>query len=180
MDPVLRKQSLKSLFAIAGAGMMTAEVSRELGAKVSHDPTSTDFMKIKIGDTRIDLFGGYQQFPVAAMTAILGQKTMTAGRNAGRTIDLTAGRFGQPTRKSEAEKFFKNRLSPVGSFIYSWMDGREFDGKPFEVKRALYERAMPIVLKDLTELAQEDPTMAAVLSPLLVSGMASTQVYSGR
>jgi hypothetical protein len=60
------------------------------------------------------------------------------------------------------------------------MDGREFDGKPFEVKRALYERAMPIVLKDLTELAQEDPAMAAVLSPLLVSGMASTQVYTGR
>jgi hypothetical protein len=180
MDPVLRKQSLKSLFAIAGAGMMTAEISRELGAKVSHDPTSTDFMKIKVGDTRIDLFGGYQQFPVAAMTAMLGQKTMAAGRNAGRTVDLTAGRFGQPTRKSEAEKFFKNRLSPVGSFIYSWMDGREFDGKPFEVKRALYERAMPIVLKDLTELAQEDPAMAAVLSPLLVSGMASTQVYTGR
>jgi len=60
------------------------------------------------------------------------------------------------------------------------MRGREFDGKPFEWKRALYERTMPIVVKDLTELAQSDPALAAMLSPLLITGLAGTQVYTGR
>ena len=40
------------------------------------------------------------------------------------------------TRKDVAETFFTNRLSPIGSFIYAWMNNSEFDGKPFDAKRA--------------------------------------------
>jgi len=179
-DPVMRKQALTSLFAVAGMGLSVGEMARMAGAKVSNDPVSSDFGKIRIGDTRIDPFGGYQQFPVAAMKLILGQSTTTAGRNAGRTTDLTAGRYGQQTRETVAERFFTNRLSPAGSFIYAWMGGREFDGKPFEVKRALYERVFPIAAKDIMELAQEDPAIAALLTPTTIMGLTGAQHYSGR
>lgn len=175
-DPVLRKQALKSLMAIGGMGMGVSAAASMAGAKVGYDPFSSDFQKIKVGDTRIDLFGGYQQFPVAAMKFIAGLNTPTTGQNEGRTQDLTAGRFGQ-SRETVAERFFTNRLSPLGSFVYSWMSGREFDGKPFEVKKALYERVFPIAAKDIGELMMEDPALAVLLAPLSVSGFASTQVY---
>jgi hypothetical protein len=178
-DTVLRKQALKSLFAVAGLGLGVGQIASMAGAKVSDDIFSTDFRKIKIGDTRIDLFGGYQQFPVAAMKFIMGKSTPTSGDNAGETQDLTKKGSWQ-TRGSIAEKFFTNRLSPVGSFIWAWMWNREFDGKPFEVKRALYERTLPIAAKDIAELAQEDPALALILGPATLTGLAGTQTYSGR
>lgn len=173
-DPIIRKQSLKSLFAIAGTGLAVGELARLGGAEVNNDPTNTDFRKIKFGDTRVDLFGGYQQFPVAASRLLLGEST-SPGK---KTIDLTSGKFGMPTRASVAERFFVNRLGPVPAFVWSWMSNREFDGKPFELKKALYERTLPIAINDMMELAQEDPKLAAILSPLLITGMAGTQTYT--
>lgn len=177
-DPVLRKQALKSLFALAGVGMMAGEVMKEfMGAKVSNDTTSSDFRKVRFGDARVDFFGGYGQFPVAAMKMWHGVETPTSGQDAGIPQDLTKG--GWRTRGSVAQRFLTNRLSPVGSFVWAWMNNREFDGKPFEVKRALYERTLPIAMKDMWELYQEDPSMALLLSPLIASGVASTQTYTG-
>lgn len=176
-DPVLRKQALKSLFAIAGMGLGVGELARQAGAQVSNDPTSADFRKVKIGDTRIDMFGGYQQFPVAAMKLLSGSSTSTVS---GKTTNLNAGRYGQQTRASVAEKFFINRLSPLASFVYAWMNNSEFDGKSFEVKRAIFERTFPIAAKDIYELAQEDPTLAAIMAPATLTGLAGTQHYTGR
>ena len=178
-DPIIRKQALKSLFAIAGVGMGMGELAKLAGANVSNDPTSTDFRKIVVGDTRIDLFGGYQQFPVAAMRLMLN-KTTSPGQdgNEGRTTDMGAGKFGMPTRQSVAERFFTNRLSPVAAFVWAWMGNREFDGKPFEVKKALFDRVQPIAVHDMIELAQEDPKLAAILTPLLITGIAGTQTYT--
>ena len=176
-DSVLRKQALTSLFAVAGMGLGVGELARLAGAKVSNDPTSSDFRKIKIGDVRIDPFGGYQQFPVAAMKFMMGQSTSTTS---GRTTDLTAGRFGQTTRQSVVERFFTNRLSPLGSFIWAWMGNSEFDGKPFEVKRGIYERVFPIAAKDILDMAQENPALAAALAIPTTMGLTGTQTYTGR
>jgi len=176
-DPILRKQALKSLFAIAGLGLGVGEMARLGGASVNNDPTNADFRKIRIGDTRIDLFGGYQQFPVAAMKLLAGQSTSSTS---GKVNDLTSTKFGAQSRQSVAERFFTNRLSPLGSFIWAWMSNKEFDGKPFEVKRALYERVFPIAAKDITELAQEDPALAAATAIPTMTGLTGTQHYSGR
>lgn len=176
-DPVLRKQALRSLLAIAGTGLAVSELARQAGANVSSDPTNPDFRKIKIGNTRIDLFGGYQQFPVAAMKLLMGQQTSST---TGKTTDLTAGRFGQPNRASVAERFFTNRLGPLPSFIWAWMSNKEFDGKPFDVKRALYERIAPIAAKNIIELAQENPELAFLMTPTNLTGLAETSTYTGR
>lgn len=176
-DPVLRKQSLQSLFAIAGVGMGVGELARLGGAQVSNDPTSADFRKIKIGDSRIDPFGGYQQFPVAAMKLLMGKSTSSIS---GKTADLTSNKFGQQTRASVAETFFTNRLSPVGSFIWAWMSNREFDGKPFDAKRAAFERVFPIAAKDIVDLAKTDPALAAATAIPTMFGLTGTQHYTGR
>lgn len=183
-DPVMRKQALRSLFAVAGLGSLVAEGAKMAGAKVMDDVTdydmvSSDFMKIKIGDTRLDLFGGYQQFPVAAAKLILGKTKPSTGDNAGRLMNLD-GSTPYRTRIDPAERFFINRLSPLASFIYAWGSGKEFDGKPFEAKRAAFERTFPIAAKDIYELALEDPQMAALLAVPIEFGWINAQHYSGR
>jgi len=177
-DPILRKQALKSLFAIAGTGVAAGEMAKLVpGVQVSNDPTSADFRKIKIGDTRIDFFGGYQQLPVAAMKLLTGTSASTTS---GKVTDLTGNRFGQQTRASVAERFFTNRLAPLPSFVWAWMNNREFDGKPFEVKKALFERVFPIAMKDIYDMAQTDPVLAAVMAAPTTLGLSNTQTYTGR
>lgn len=178
-DPVLRKQALQSLLAIAGIGLGTSTMAKVAGVDVSLNPTSSDFLKLKFGDTRIDFFGGYQQFPVAATKFITGINTPTTGENAGRPQNMDK-KGAWWTRGDVAETFFTNRLSPLGSFVWAWMFNKEFDGKPFEYKRALFERTLPIATKDIAELVQEDPWLAAIISPLSITGLASAQHYTGR
>jgi hypothetical protein len=176
-DPVLRKQALRSLFAIAGTGLAVGEIAKLVGGQVSDDPTSADFRKIKVGNVRIDPFGGYQQFPVAAMKLMMGESTSTT---TGKRFDLTSTRYGAQTRGDVAERFFVNRLAPLPSFVWAWMNNRDFDGKPFEAKKALFERTVPIVQKDIIDMIKEDPALAAVLAPSTIMGLTGTQVYTGR
>lgn len=64
--PQVRKEALKSLFAIAAAGNTITQLGAMAGGTVSNDPASSDFGKLKIGNTRIDPYGGFQQYVVAA------------------------------------------------------------------------------------------------------------------
>lgn len=156
MNPVLRKEALRSLFGIVGTGMLVGELARLGGATISNDPTNTDFRKIKIGNTRFDPFAGLQQYGVATAKLLSGQSTSSTS---GNTTDLTAGRFGQQTRADIATQFMTNKLAPIPSFVWAWMNNKEFDGQPFEVKRALMMRTVPIVMQDLYDLAKEDPNL---------------------
>ena len=61
LAPPVRKEALKSLFTFLGTGMTVLTLAELSGAEVGKDPRSADFGKIKIGNTRIDTWGGFQQ-----------------------------------------------------------------------------------------------------------------------
>lgn len=63
--PPVRKEALKSLFAIGATGTMVNQLAQMAGAETSNDPNSADFGKPKIGNVRIDPWGGFQQYMVA-------------------------------------------------------------------------------------------------------------------
>ena len=155
-NPIVRKEALRSLFGIVGTSGIVSGLAGLAGAQVSKDPTSSDFMKIKIGNTRIDNMAGLQQYGVAAARLISGKSTSSTS---GRTTNLAEPKFGQQTRADVMTNFFTNKLAPIPSFVWAWMNTREFDGEPFEVKKALLNRTVPIVAQDLYELAQDDPSM---------------------
>src|SRR5580765_7476392 len=104
------------------------------GGQVSNDPNSADFRKVKIGNVRIDPFSGFQQYAVAASRLISGKSTSST---TGKVTDLTAGRYGQQTRAKVAGQFFQNKLAPIPSLVWSWMEGKDWDGKPFDAKKAV-------------------------------------------
>jgi hypothetical protein len=61
-DKFVRKEALKSLFAMFAVGNTILQLGEMAGGEVSNDPSNSDFRKLKIGDTRIDPWGGYQQY----------------------------------------------------------------------------------------------------------------------
>lgn len=155
-NPVVRQQAIKSLLSVSGFGLTVGTLARLGGASVSSDPRSSDFGKARIGNTRIDPFSGFQQYAVGASRLLSGELTSS---NTGKTLDLTSGKFGMPTRASVTSQFMQNKLAPIPSFIWSWMEGRDWSGEPFEVKQSLLDRTIPIVMQDLHDIWQEDPKL---------------------
>ena len=67
---------------------------------------------------------------------------------------------------------------------YFSIDGKHiklnFDGTPFEAKKALLDRTVPIVIQDLQKLITEDPNLAPQIKALLAAGAiggAGVQTY---
>lgn len=168
-DPIIRRQALKSLLSIVGFGTAVGELARLGGAEISNEPTSSDFRKIKIGNTRVDPFSGFQQYAVGANRLISGKTTSSTS---GKQFDLTSGKFGMPTRGSIVSQFMTNKLAPIPSLVWSWLEGKEFNGVPFDAKQALLSRTVPIVMQDLYDLQKEDPKLLPLgILPIMGEGL---------
>jgi hypothetical protein len=65
-----------------------------------------------------------------------------------------------------------NKLAPIPSLVWSWMEGKDWAGEPFEAKAAILDRTVPIVMQDLYELAQEDPKLLPLgILPIMGEGI---------
>ena len=158
LDPFVRKEALKSLFAFTGMGMSFLGLAKAGGAEVGTDWRSTDFGKIKIGNTRIDVWGGFQQYARLAGQLISGKYiSSTTG------IEHTLGEGYKPlTRLGIVARFARGKLSPVTSFALSLMEGKTYLGRDVEIPKEIGLRLTPMVIQDMYDLYQEGglPDMA--------------------
>lgn len=122
----VRVQYFKDMakFVIAGTTMLG--LAKLAGADVEKDPRSTDFGKIKVGNTRWDIWGGFQQYVRFFSQLITGErKSATTG-----TIDeLTGeGRFGK-TRGDITTTFLRGKLAPIPAAVWDILSGRTVVGE---------------------------------------------------
>lgn len=171
-QPQVRKEYLKAALRTAGAWTTLAGLASMTGAgEVNLQPTSADFGKIRIGDTRLDPAGGFQQFLVLASRLASNKFTSTT---TGETYDLGKG-FGAMTRGSTLQDFLANKLHPSLRYFYDAAFAKE--GRPFQVLDRAIQLAIPMLSKDLLEIAQETPELLPGLAVLTSAGM-GTQHYS--
>src|SRR5690606_15276422 len=104
------------------------------GATIETDARSSDFLKIKIGDTRYDILGGLQQNIVAAHRMIVGEKKSASTGNIEEfvgLVDLLTGnpqdkenQFGGSTGLSILLDFIQNKADP-----FIGVAGRALEGQ---------------------------------------------------
>lgn len=183
-DPFVRKEALKSLLAVASVGSMVGQLGKMAGGTVESDPANSDFGKLKIGNTRLDPFGGFQQYIVAA-TRLLSGRDVSSSSGKEYDLDTKKGPF-DPTRMDVIKNFGVSKLNPVWGFAYALLNGaKEMTGQPMNfttpnpMDNAIAQRFIPIVMQDIYQLAQEDPSLLPILGPLTSLGM-STQIYGGK
>jgi hypothetical protein len=174
MEPFARKQALKSLAALTGASATINGLYAMAGADVSLDPTSADFMKSKFGNVRMDPNTGLQQ-PIVLGTRLIKEimdkgpgmmsdalsPSFTGSQGRPGPYDHSAGKY--------VGQFMMNKFGPVASFLTAISTGTDFDYKPFELKRAILQRTVPIMAQDIYSLMSEDPSMG-VLIPFAAAG----------
>jgi hypothetical protein len=150
-DPFVRKEALNSLMGFAATGIAITSLAKMGGAQVSDDPRSSDFGKIKVGNTRYDPWGGFQQYIVAATRLISGQMVSST---TGKEIHLGEG-YKPTTRLDIAERALESKQSPLASFVTGLLRGVTATGEPFEVPREVASRFIPLLYQDIYELQKE-------------------------
>lgn len=127
--------------------------------RVEFDPRSSDFMKIKRGDTRIDPWAGLQQPVVAAVRTAL-QEVKSLNGDTRRTFS-----WYEP-----ASRFMVSKVSPGVGTGAAMLEGKFFGGQPATVPRLLSETFLPITATSIAEaMMSGDPYLlgtSTLLEPL--------------
>jgi hypothetical protein len=131
-------------FVSTGLGVLYL-LSLNDDVEVEHDPRSSDFGKIKIGNTRIDFWAGYSQ--IARYVAQL----MTKKRKA-----LVSGRMSQVERKETIWRFIQSKLNPAIALPVDIIKGETFLGDKMtldnaDVMEQAFQRLTPLFIQDVVD-----------------------------
>jgi hypothetical protein len=121
----LRIMYFKDMAKFIGFGLSILTLAKLGGADVEDDPRSSDFGKIRSGNTRWDIWGGFQQYARLFTQIATGEKK-SATSNIVSPI-TGQGRFGE-TRGDVIERFFRGKLAPVPSMVWDFAKGRTVTG----------------------------------------------------
>lgn len=180
LDPNVRKEAVKSLLAFGGMAATALGLAKAGGADVSADPRNADFGKIKVGNTRYDILGGFQQYIRLAAQIISGK---VISSTTGKEITLGEG-YKPMTRKDVAQRFFENKLSPVASAVTDFMRGTSGIGEkldytnPNPLKNPIAQKFLPILFEDLYSAYKEEGLMGVAKTAPGILGV-GTQTYGG-
>jgi hypothetical protein len=159
---VLASHILKFVAINSGILLLASQIP---GASVETDPRSTEFGKIKFGNTRIDFWGGYQPIARFVTELVTGQHKTSSGE------------LITQERKQALTSFLQSKLAPIPAFAIDWSKGETFYGK--EVPHTLdgfleqaYNRLTPFVIQDIVDAARFNGLgTAAVVAPLAFNGV---------
>lgn len=143
--------------------------------EVNFDPLSSDFMTIRLGNTRIDPWRGMRPLVVLQTRLLLDSMSYSSGRKRGRTIELGLP-YKSPSKGELMGRFVRNKLAPSASILYNGMTAYKKKvhgevikvdsyGNPLYTEEALYSNLYPIYAESLQELYEDQPeTVATFLS----------------
>lgn len=126
--------------------------------EVSFDPYSSDFMKIRLGNTRIDPWAGKQQ-----MIVFQARMIMNAITKGGETKKLGQGMF-TPTRSELAAQLVQNKLAPSAALAVKWAQQKvdkegkgTLYGEEFLLSEELAGSLYPMYIGTVNELWKDQP-----------------------
>lgn len=164
--PRVRKEIAKEMVrSVVTAGTVLGLLSFA-GAQVVfpwEDPEDPDWMKIRVGDTRIDIFGGFQQ-----PARLIARSAMSPFREDAWGEDPLEllGRFAA----------FK--VSPTVSMGVELVKGRTAVGEETGRLETLARQVLPFVVEDIEDAWKiEGPVGAAVVAPLVLLGTGASTYY---
>lgn len=123
------------------------------GGDEEDDPRSTDFGKVKFGNTRVDLTGGMLQMVVLAARTISGEKRTATGK----LVELRgdAAKFGSGTVWDEWTGFMRKKLAPTLGSAVDVATGKNVVGEPVTPGSALADAFLPLAPSDVYEAFRE-------------------------
>lgn len=179
LHPALRKEAAKSSVAMVANGMTILGLFKLMGADVETDPRSSDFGKIKYGNTRYDPWGGFQQYATYIARMISNE---TKSTSTGEVRNLDEG-YGAKGRAGVSERFVRSKLAPVPAGVWDLAEKKNLIGEPVsllgqgESKSAVKNAVEPFILNDLGDTVKEYGYFGPIVSMPGLFGVGS-QTYN--
>lgn len=164
LPPVARKEAIKSLLSFGAIATTTLGLAKAAGLGVEVDPRSSDFGKIKVGNTRYDILGGFAQYLTLGARLATNEK-----KNAQGDISELGKKYGAPTRLDTAVNFGINKESPVASFITDYLRGKDPTGMKFDLKNEIGSRFVPLLIQDINDIRNDRGLAEAI--PMAIPGV---------
>jgi len=155
-----RKEARMNLAKIIGTSVGIATVFNALvPGSAETDPRSSNFGKIKIGDTTFDYTGGKGSLLVLAARQLMGEtKSTTTG-----LIRPFGTDYGDQSRLSVLGDFVINKAPPITAAVWSAMRGTNAIGEPVTPGSLLASTAVPITVQNAFKVASNNPTPTSIL-----------------
>jgi hypothetical protein len=178
LDPFARKAALRQLIGSTSITVGVLGLARLFGADVETDSRSSDFGKIIIGDTRIDVTGGKANVAVLLSRLLTGKFKST---DSGRLNILGDERYTRLTKLDISQKFIRNKLAPIPSFVADLFAGSTAIGEPVETPEEIgidaLKRTYPMYIDDTLDLLEDEEYGKAFAATLLNLFGNSTSTY---
>ena len=184
LPPPVRKMALRNSAKFAGVAAMTLGLIDMAfpEAEVESDPRSSDFGKVKIGNTRYDPLGGFGQYITLGARMFTGQRVNSIGEvrdyksfsgiesawdiSQEWVVEALLGGNIDPVKptpdrdKTSALEmggdFIRNKASPNASFVLDMLSGENAIGEETELVSAVASRLTPMYFQDAYEMVQEE------------------------
>lgn len=155
LDPFVRKQKIIAALTTTGVLTTVLGLASEIpGVTVGLDPRSADFAKIKIGDTRIDIAGGFQQY-VRLFTEIGSMQTVSS--TTGKTSSLWSSKFGGKTGLDVVTGFLEGKAAPLAGVLMDALRGSDAVGNPISISSEAKAHLFPLIAQDMIALSKDPP-----------------------
>lgn len=163
-SPMVRKEAWSTLVALLAFGTSVLSMAKLAGAKVESDPRSSDFGKIVVGNTRLDIWGGYIQYARMAAQLATGERK-TAG---GEIIE-------QPWQQTLL-KMAQTKESPMFGLLTDVLSGQTYYGAKNTPASQAYEKLVPLALQDFIDGLNANGITGGLLSTPSIVGV-GVQTY---
>lgn len=151
LEPAARKEAVRQLLGLSAFGVGILGMAKMAGFDVSTDPRSSDFGKIKDGDTRFDVLGGFTQYIRFGAQLATGQKI-----NSTTGAQTEAGKGLAGSRLDILLNFFENKEAPFPSLVTTELKGKDISGNSIYNAKGqatqLSQRFLPLLGQDIADL----------------------------
>ena len=176
MSGFAKKQAAYNLVKIISGSAAILTIANAINPdSVEWDPRSSDFGKIKIGDTRFDVTGGMGSLLVLAARFA---KQSTKSTSTGLVKPINTGEWGSMTTGDLFFDFFKNKLSPAYRLATTLRDPKTFSGEPSSIGMEALRTFAPIPITNAIETLK-NPNAAPLALVLIADALGiSANTYS--
>ncbi len=176
ISPTARKAAIRNLVGSLAITMTVLKLADVLGGdviEIEENQTSSDFGKIKVGDTRLDLSGGNSSY-ITLVSRLLKQEVKSTATD---IITPLGTKYGETSGFELTSNFVRNKLSPNASLLVDIITGANAIGEKRTILQSIKDRFKPMFINSVIELAESDTTGKFPLALISLFG-AGLNTYS--
>jgi hypothetical protein len=166
LPPAARKAAIADMLKFGGLATTVLTLAHLGGADVETDPRSSDFAKIKTGNTRLDVLGGFPQYVTLAARLATGETKTLKGN-----VKELDGKPFSGTRLEVLGRFARNKLAPVPAYAATALQGTNPIGEPYDPVDTTARMFIPLYVQGLEDVMKDETTSTKTKAAVAIASL---------